>query len=275
MTASRMKLRPVLLTALAVLLLRLPVSLALALLLPTEGAGAMDYMVLLLREGLLFLAPALALRPWRWRGTPRIRPCALYSASLAAGVAAQWLLAVAGDAWLRLTGASAGQVPLPQTPLEWALALVALVALPAVAEELFFRGCVQRALAERMHPLAACLAASLLFTLMHGSLAGLPAHLGISLLLGACLMGGGSLGACMLLHGAYNAAALWWSLRPVEPAWPATLACGLLLASFLMGMLRRPGARRGRLTRGDAVLLALLLAGAAVGYVPDILRIGR
>ena len=48
-----------------------------------------------------------------------------------------------------------------------------------------------------------------------------------------------------------------------------------LFLLFLMGMLRRPGARRGRLTRGDAVLLALLLAGAAVGYVPDILRIGR
>lgn len=272
MTAS---LRAVLLTVAAVLLLRVPVAQALALLLPAQGAGAMDYMVMLLREGLLFLLPALALRPWRYQARARLRPWALYPAAVAAGVAAQWVLAVAGEAWLRLTGASAAQVALPQTPLEWALAVAALVVLPAVAEELFFRGCVQRALAGRMHPLAAWAASSALFALMHGSLAGLPAHLGIGLLLGACLLGGGRLGACMALHGAYNAAALWWSIFPAEPAWPITAGCAALLAVFLWRMLRRPGAARGHLQRGDAALLALLMLCVAAGYLPEILSLAR
>lgn len=262
-------LRRTLLVTLAVLCLRLPVALLLTLL-PARGV-AWDYAALILREGLLFLVPALALRSWRDETGRGLCPAWLAPAAIAAGVAAQWLLAVVGDAWMRATHSSAGRLPLPVTPAEWAMAASALIVMPAVAEELFFRGCVQRQLARRMHPLAAWALASLLFALMHGSLAGLPAHLGVGLLLGACMLGGGSLPACMLLHGAYNAAALWWSMFPAEPAWPVTALCALGLAGFLLWLLhrRRPMPAAG-LDRGERLLLALLLLGAAAGYLPDV-----
>ena len=67
---------------------------------------------------------------------------------------------------------------------------------------------------------------------MHGSLTGLPAHLGVGWLATALLVRRGRLGASILFHLTYNGMGLLCSLLPVLRIWER-ISWGVLLSASL------------------------------------------
>lgn len=267
------KTRKALLTTLGAMLLRLPVGWCIGLLLPGQNSDpALYYAALILQETLLWGLPALLMRPWR---TQRLAvghggvPLCLGAVGL--GVAAQGALMALTPRWVALTGASQATVLMPQNEMQWVLAVLALVVVPAVAEECFFRGGVLTGLCSSMSALGSMVWCMVVFALMHGSLAGFPAHMAISLLCTLAMMARGRLRVPILLHMGYNGAALL--LRYVTISDGAALALALLLAASALWLLAQI-LWRGRtrpLNLADGLLLGTVLLGAAALYLPECL----
>ena len=93
-------------------------------------------------------------------------------------------------------------------PLGYALMLAAYVVLPAVLEELFFRGTVMRALTVHRKLLALMLSA-LSFALMHFSIERFPIAFFCGLILGIAYLSTGSLGCAIFVHLFCNA--VWYA----------------------------------------------------------------
>ncbi len=149
----------------------------------------------------------------------------------------------------------------------WAAAVFRYVLVPAVMEELLFRG----ALLHTLRPLGergACLTAALLFTLFHTSASHWPSIFLLGLLLCYAALHTQSLVVPMLLHAANNALALWQSqlLLSGGQTQLATLQLGLTVFGvsgavfavtyFRRGMLPRPD--RSGLSMGQQLLSPLL-----------------
>ena len=251
-------------------LLRLPVGLAVGRLVPGMAEDpAAYYAALMLQEILLWGLPALLMRPWR--GVAEKNPSAgLCFAALPLGLAAQAALTCVTTRWTELTGAPQAAVLLPQNEVQWLLALLALAVVPALAEEAFFRGGLLTALRDAWGPRAALVWSTAVFALMHGSLAGLPAHVGIGALCGLCMLNCGRLWPSFLLHMGYNAAAL--VLRDVPVNLLPGLPLGVLLAACALYLVADVRWRRtGRCRGTDAALLAATLCCAAAAYLPQML----
>lgn len=251
-------------------LLRLPVGLAVGRLVPgTAEDPAAYYAALMLQEILLWGLPALLLRPRS--GAVQKKPCAgLCFAALPVGLAAQAALTCVTARWISLTGAPQAAVLLPQNEVQWLLALLALAVVPALTEEAFFRGGLLTALWEAWGPGKALLWSTAVFALMHGSLAGLPAHVGIGALCGLCMLKCGRLWPGILLHMGYNAAAL--VLRNVSVNMLPGLPLGVLLAACALYMAADVRWKRtGRCRGTDAAMMAATLACAAAAYLPQML----
>lgn len=267
------KTRKALLVTLGVMLLRLPVGWGIQRLLPNpEGDPAIFYAVLILQETLLWGLPALVLLPWRSRRLGVRGKCSsLCAAAVCMGLTAQWALMASTPRWVELTGAKQAAIMLPQNEIQWVLAVLALVVIPALAEETFFRGGLLTGLCDTMSALNATLLTTVIFALMHGSLAGFPAHMAISLLCSLAMMTKGRLRVPVILHMSYNGAALL--LRDVSPALAPVLPLALMLAAFLLWMLSKI-IWRGRyrcLRWQEGVLLGVIILGAAAMYLPEIL----
>lgn len=267
------KTRKALLVTLGVMLLRLPVAWGIQLLLPGSADDpALFYAGLIVQEAALWGLPALLMRPWRTRRLTLLRPgLGLCVAAVFIGFAAQGALMALTPRWVMLTGARQAAVPMPQNSIQWVLAVLALVVIPAVAEECFFRGGVLTGLCDSMSALSATALCTVIFALMHGSLAGFPAHMGISLLCSLAMMARGRLRVPILLHMGYNGAALL--LRSTAVTDETALALTLLLAVALLWLLAQVLWRRRTRPLGlaDSLLLAAVLLGAAALYVPEFL----
>lgn len=267
------KTRKALLVTLGVMLLRLPVAWGIQLLLPGSADDpALFYAGLIVQEAALWGLPALLMRPWRTRRLTLLRPgLGLCVAAVFIGFAAQGALMALTPRWVMLTGARQAAVPMPQNSIQWVLAVLALVVIPAVAEECFFRGGVLTGLCDSMSALSATALCTVIFALMHGSLAGFPAHMGISLLCSLAMMARGRLRVPILLHMGYNGAALL--LRSTAVTDETALALTLLLAAALLWLLAQVLWRRRTRPLGlaDSLLLAAVLLGAAALYVPEFL----
>lgn len=255
------------------MLLRLPAGWGIHQLLPNpEGDPALFYAALILQETLLWGLPALLMLPWRThRLMVRGLSLGLCLASVVMGLTAQAGLMALTPRWVALTGAQQGAVPMPQNEIQWVLAVLALVVIPAIAEECFFRGGVLTGLCDSMSTLSATTLCMVIFALMHGSLAGFPAHMGISLLCSLAMVARGRLLVPILLHMGYNGAALLLRETTVEDA--TALALALFVLATVIWMLSqvmwRKRTRRLELT--DGVLLGIVLLGAAALYLPEIL----
>ncbi len=170
--------------------------------------------------------------------------------------------------------------------------------LPGVFEELMFRGMVLAAY-ERWGAWKAIWIAALLFTGLHGSLAGIPAELLLGVVLGFVTLSTNSLYAAMMLHTAYNAITLLGGYAagaanaasgtlmqqlggPTGVILTAVIASVFVVAVFLLlhaleWMRRRDGRRfgadwlvdRSRLSRSEIVLMASALCTLAWFYVQD------
>lgn len=100
---------------------------------------------------------------------------------------------------------------LPQSGAGMILSYVAACLLPAMGEELFFRGVLQ-GLLRSMGRTASIWGTAVLFSLLHGSLPQCIAALAAGLVLGLCAQATGSLAPVILLHLTHNSIAfvgLW------------------------------------------------------------------
>ncbi len=93
-------------------------------------------------------------------------------------------------------------------PVELLFPLVALALGAACAEELFFRGLLQRGLARRLGEPAAVGLAALVFAAVHGDWVHGVAAFFLGLYLGALAVRAGSIRICMVAHAANNAVAV-------------------------------------------------------------------
>lgn len=104
------------------------------------------------------------------------------------------------------------EVPLPQNTAQIILAMIAVGVLPAILEELLFRGALLEGLRRELPLRTALIMSALLFALMHGMLEGLPAHIAIGFVLGLLAIRQNSLQLPMVYHFTHNASTLLLSM---------------------------------------------------------------
>ena len=264
MRQNRMQLT--LLATLLLALLRIPVTLAVQALLPDVTVNpAVNYLAAMAQSLLMFALPGWLLKP-DWRMPPAEGKEKLGWALVSAGAAmtvravvtplnAGWSALLGSESQVRLVAGSGG---------EWALMILALVIVPALAEEIFFRGALLPNLLQGASRMQALLLTTLLFALMHGSLPGLPGHLLISLLLTLLMMHSGRLIVPVGVHMLFNLLALCCPEIPAAAGW----LCGILLAALLGWLLvRLPRGKARRMTAADVLCAAAVLAVMAGMYL--------
>ncbi len=263
-----------------------------ALWLNGQGAGAsparweMVYWTASLLSGAAALLFPILLAARSWPGSLRLRLCRAQGSWLRLALpvylgAAQLLGLVAG--WLgQLTGSSR-QVALPGSPVARLIAFATLCLMPAILEELLFRGLLQGLL--RPHgALLSVTAQAVLFALLHGDLSSVFYALPAGLFFGLLAEQSGSILPGMVLHCANNtlsffllllqsggygglAAILSAGCLVVFPAWAvAALMRGRRIKKHIWNPLQ-PGAPPAALLDCRALLCttAVLLTGALLG----------
>lgn len=240
-------------------------------------------LVMLRRRG---LSEAMRLNPLPLLPTFSVALLALMSVFLAAAVA---------DAWGLLLDAiglhAVGSVPTPDSPRALMLSIITMAAVPAVCEELLFRGFALAAWESRGTAFAIGVT-SVLFALLHGSLYGLPAYLLVGAISGFLTFALDSLYAGIVYHTIYNAACLAIPYAAsaqadagveTTPALLASMALQILMTAAMAAMLllslrvrarsegiepipriRRPLAARDRIMLGAAVLVMLATQAAVL-----------
>ena len=231
------------------------------------------------------LGPAMRLNPLPALPALSVVVLGLLSVYLAAALADVWneLLSLMG-----LRGAMS--VAVPDTPRGLMLSILTMAAVPAVCEELLFRGFAMAAWETRGTWFAIGVT-SALFALLHGSVFGLPAYLLVGAISGFLTFALDSLYAGIAYHTVYNAACLviaYLAARQPEdaavemtPAVVFSLALRVLataaLAAMLLVSLRLrarnagiepiPRVRRPLAARDRIMLLAAVTAMLATGAI--------
>ncbi|MBR5230998.1 MAG: CPBP family intramembrane metalloprotease [Clostridia bacterium] len=115
--------------------------------------------------------------------------------------------------WLPLVEAVMGYVPEsvplpdPEGAAEWITAVLCIGVIPGIAEELFFRGVLQRALVKRFSGAGIWIAA-LIFALLHLDITSFPGLVFMGFLLGKIYQRRGLI-ASAAFHALYNLIVLW------------------------------------------------------------------
>lgn len=119
-------------------------------------------------------------------------------------------IASAWGYWLKLFGLSVGSttaIELPDTGKALAASILTMAAVPAICEELLFRGFAMAAW-DRRGTWPAIAVTSALFALLHGSLYGLPVYCVVGAVAGFVTFALDSVYAGMVYHTVYNSACL-------------------------------------------------------------------
>ena len=125
----------------------------------------------------------------------------------------------------------------PQNAAEWALALLSTALVPALAEEMCFRGMLQGLLTRRL-PRAGIWITALVFAAVHLQWSALPALFVLGLALGYVNKCHG-FWAGVLLHGLYNAAVLVLSSREIGITLPIVLVCTIAFIFAWRGLMQK------------------------------------
>lgn len=265
MSCGKRMLRRTLLVLLGLTLLRWPVAAAVNAMLPdVTTAPATNYAAAIVQSVLLFALPGVLLLP-RWEKPAREHGG--FAMLICAAVTALLLRAVVTPLhgwWNALLGADASPVFLPADGWTRLLAVIALAVIPAVCEELLFRGALLTRLLQCASRTQAVLLTALLFALMHGSLGGLPGHLLSGLLFTLLMLHTGSLAVPMAAHALYNLSALY---RPETPAFVPWVCGAALVAVFAWMILRAPRGRERRLEWREWLLTGAVLLAMAGQYL--------
>ena len=113
----------------------------------------------------------------------------------------------------------------PETPSQLLVAVLCLTIIPAVSEELLFRGLIQGSMAKRWSKTAGIWISALLFALMHRSVLAFPQMLVIGLILGILREHTGSLLLPILFHSFYNFSVLVLNFSRAEPSPGMMMIC--------------------------------------------------
>ena len=187
------------------------ISTLLELLLPDAGmaiVNALYYLpFMLLPVGLYMLrqpglVPAMRLNALPVLPTLSAALLGLLSVYVASMLSAVWGTALDALGLRGLSGA-----PVPQSEAELVTSILTLAAMPAICEELLFRGFVLSAWESRGTWFAMGVTA-VLFALLHGNLYGIPAYLLVGAMAGYLAFALDSLYAAMIYHTVYNASCL-------------------------------------------------------------------
>lgn len=106
----------------------------------------------------------------------------------------------------------------PQTPIQYVLAFLLAALIPAVSEELLFRGVLLRLLQKARGDRMAVYGSAFLFALLHFSLEGFPALFVIGIVLGWAAVRYQNLMLPMLFHMVYNMAAVTINASETVPS---------------------------------------------------------
>ena len=210
-------------------------------LLPEGPSGALThYLLLIAQETILFGIPALFLRPWWSHGVHRSphwrQGCLL---ALPMGIVLALLLNPISAGWASLMYVAPQETPLPATAPEWVLMILAMAVVPALMEEAFFRGGVLCGLARGVGGKAAFWLTVAIFTLMHGRVVALPAHLACGALFTLCMLRYGKLWPPILAHVTYNAVTLALAWVGVTLPWLSLVATVPAMIAIVVLTLRK------------------------------------
>lgn len=188
---------------------------------PWLNAGVLGGSASVLFQVLVLLAPVLRYRVSHEGVDSALRlnapkPSALLLAVAAAGVGV-FLSHYIGTLWLILIQSLGGRIPGAQSiamdPMSLASALLISALLPAVCEELMFRGAILGAW-ERRGTVRALVVSSVLFALLHDSIEGFPIRLMMGFVLGYLVIVADSLYVGVIYHLAHNVGVLLLPLLP-------------------------------------------------------------
>lgn len=147
--------------------------------------------------------------------------------------------------WLSLLQSIAIEVPLqmetivPKSGGELAAALLVAALLPAVCEELLFRGLLFDWLEQKWGRRLAVWVSAFLFSALHFSVIGFGSLLAIGLYLGALRRRYGGVLLPMLFHALYNAAVLVLNTLNANPSPQAVMLCGVVFAGVSSALFRK------------------------------------
>ncbi len=133
--------------------------------------------------------------------------------------------------------------------------LLALVVLPALGEELLFRGLVQRFLQERFDARVAVALAAAAFGVAHGDPVHATAAFGLGLYLGAIALLSGSVWPAVLAHACNNAlavASVWLGITG-PPGGLLAASAWALAALAVLGEVARRQQRKSSIPEGNAL----------------------
>lgn len=244
--------------------IRLPLAALLTVLLPDpHEAPAVFCVSTMAQSALMFGVPGLLLQRRRDRRCGGTRLLGWLAAALLLALAARGALSWLNEALRTLLSLEDTPLPMPLGAGGWLLAALAYAVIPALCEEVFFRGALLGALEERTSPRMAALLTTLLFALLHGSPAGLPGHVAIGLLLTLAMQRSGRLAVPALMHMVYNLLALQW---PGLPGW-LTAICGAAALAACVAMAPGRMEEERKLSRREKALAAACLALMCAGYI--------
>lgn len=188
-----------------------------------------------------FLTAAnLSPHPWRERlGLLPARSSAIVNVQAAVGSLVPLFI---GFAFAAALGSILPVDPTVQTlfegmsPIGWAVFILFIATVPAVVEEILFRGFMQRRLLERWRPLGAIGVTSLLFALMHVMPQAIVALFPLSIWLGVVAWRTGSVYPSMLCHAFINGSVNIWRAFVAQSGISETVQ-GIVVSIILLGSL--------------------------------------
>ena len=253
------KTRKVLLTLLALSLLTGPMRLLLAAMLPDSTVNPVPGCIAGMLLSLLTLGlPAWLLRPWT---SPRLlMEKSVWPGAAMGALAAmliRWGFPMLDHAWQMVLGLTPAQMPTPESVPLAMLYVAALVIVPALTEEAFFRGALLTGMLDGSRRIAAVALTTLTFALVHGNLANLPSLLALSLMLTMLMLHTGHIVVPVAVHLVYNLTALGW---PVLPEWLGGMCCGAAVTLCGYMMLCQPNIAHPPMKIADGLIAALTMA---------------
>ena len=151
------------------------------------------------------------------------------------------VISVIASLWAQLLYFAVGYIPeaqdlpQPQNAAQWALAVLAVAVIPALCEELFFRGLIQSLLCRRFDRAGVWIAA-VIFAALHFRWEAFPALILVGAVLGMGYLRHGYWSSA-LLHALYNAVVLLLSSQEIGLSFVLLILCVIACAFSLRGYL--------------------------------------
>jgi membrane protease YdiL (CAAX protease family) len=145
------------------------------------------------------------------------------------------LIGVTWHIFLKFIGYTAVDTALPNpiSAIQWVIAIFTAAILPAVCEEMLFRGLALGLLKKRLSGNTAIFLSALLFAICHFNLVGFPSLLLIGIILAKVMVRHGMIWVPILIHAGYNASSIIINASGADIPFVMILLC---IAVFFLSM---------------------------------------